>query len=250
MSKISKKLWGVCLLIIGAVLLFSCAKKTTGPSLPGSVDDLYASIGKCDWEVVIWNGVFSQEYTSEIGVRYISTTTLNESPSIYISVNGVNCTLVEAYWDEMYFEFIDQFTPGQSYNIILTVNGISYSSSLEIPYPVTIVYAPESFDYAQAQLFRWEIYKNASYQMLYYDDDDDGTNNPFYFYDFGEKLISSSVRDYWIPAYTSSDNYFSFEVFAMNIKINDKILYYASGLGDWRSFHPYTNPLRARKNDS
>jgi len=228
----------VLLIVAGAMLLFSCAKKTTGP---GSSGNIWDQVRKCDWTV------FFEGESNIVSVAYDSNTPLNETPAVTLSIDGDICDLQTHYgsgnWFGFVFRYLSPLTPGHSYEVILTVNGTASSTSFEIPCLLTITYAPEIFNHSQASSFAWSLQKNADYQFVeWYYSGEDGN-------DHGDsKQTATSTREYVIPANRVPSNwgYFCFNPYVYNIKIIGKTAF-GSSSGDERWY--YANPANIKVAD-
>jgi len=215
-----KSLIGLFVFMV-VVLLPSCAKKTTGP---GSSADIFEQVAQCDW-YVYYEPDTSGGY-SWMNAIYRSLTPLTTIPTVYTSINGINCDF--SYFDEdfesgkycYYFDFTYStiLTPGQLYEFALSVDGSTTKTTLEVVYPLSIIDIPTTFNYSQATTVTWTLGKDANYQGIgtYWSP---GVNRE------STILIPASARYYVIPANTvpADWEFIVFAVYCSNIKIVGKI---------------------------
>jgi len=226
MSGLLKTLLIGAIILLGGMLSLSCAKKTTGPSSSGDIEN---QLKNCDWRV----SIDAESLDESVYIEYQSRTPLNTIPTVNVSIDEINCILsyendfMAEGWYIYYahLRYPSQFTPGQSYQITLTVNGISTSASLEMICPITITEAPETFDPTQANIIRWHQDKSGNLQTAYlywhYGDD----------YNTGEcdVIIPPSDRYYVVPANTVPVNwtYIEGQISSYNVKIAGKVAFMA-----------------------
>jgi len=247
MRRLVKHLAILLAIVIGIIFLFSCAKKTTGPKDPfGDIED---QLDNCEWHVAL--GCLSNDPSSGY-VWYSSVTPLGENPSVSISINGNNCTLSYPYYggeDGHYYYDSEFYCPfplahGQLYQVALTVNGSTTSTSLEMVHQVTLRAEPETFNHAQAMRFSWEISKNPDYYEREYDwytqDWDDGG---------AYTIISGSSRNFTLPANTVPANwrYFSFSLDPVNVKIVSNTAFLSYGGSADLEYGSYFFPSNTEK---
>jgi len=199
MSNYLKSLLVVLLMLIGSLLLFSCAKNTTGPSS----STLTEQFANCNWRV---SCNVSSPTVSTWGVSYYATAPLNVIPTVSLGVNGSIYPLTFGYSTQYYDSYsytysatnLPNITAGNEYNLSLTVNGNTNSTTLTVPHSPTLVSSPSTFNKSRDNTFSWQISNNPRIYILgfYWS----ATNAPT----VGQvtKYIDSNSNSYTVPANT------------------------------------------------
>jgi len=245
MSKLYMNLLIGLLIVIGGMLSFSCAKKTTAPDSSGdNFDDFLAQLANCEWQIYIQPEEHPNDFLD--GETWIVVDALPKTPysgglpTVIFKINDDVCE--QDWWYDEYdesgyyswwFIYPTELIPGESYDLSLIIDGNSTRTSLEIPYIPTLT-EPEIFIHSQATLFKWTLSKSANIQSVFkgWQPSEEGEN-------YQGELIVNSVRQYIMPAGTVPSNWtrFGFGIINISYKIIEKVGFFSLKMGV-RSYYP------------
>jgi len=150
-------------------------------------------------------------------------------PHVSVRVNGTNCQYLQSYnlpenghyRYTGYFSYTTPFTMGNTYAIILTIDGVDSSGNLKIAHPPSVTH-PATFNHTLNTTFNWTVTESAHFQALFIS-----------YYSGGQSVyvvddvLHSSVRNFVLPANTVPPNYYtlSFDLEEVNTSVSGSTIF-------------------------
>jgi hypothetical protein len=217
--RLNKQLYPILIIISCLILFTSCSRNGDDNDTPPSWMDFLSPDGVSPTEVDLYIALINYEDVKSRNDNYV-TSIFAINPNLFgadltLSINGspVDVLGLSNAWFVEY-----DYEQGQNYLFEISVNNTNYSISIVVPYVISVINFPQTFNPSQPAEVTWALSANNQNQIaqIFAEDLESDETDEFF------RELNTSNRSYVFPANAVDDfgDFASYYLSIMQINFN------------------------------